>query len=81
MVGRAKVDTIKDQVEAAKEVVRLYEEQFRAGDRTAFDLLDAQQALINAKLEQVLNGYQETRAAFRVLQQLGSLYYALTSKD
>lgn len=79
--SRAKVNTIDDQVNAAKEVVRLYEEQFRAGDRTAFDLLDAQQALINAKLEQILNSYQETRAAFRVLQQLGSLYYALTSDD
>ncbi|MEO0410685.1 MAG: TolC family outer membrane protein [Pseudomonadota bacterium] len=79
--SRAKVDTIRDQVDAAKEVVRLYEEQFRAGDRTAFDLLDAQQALINAKLEQVLNSYQENRAAFRVLQQLGSLYYALTSDE
>ncbi|MGD1955641.1 MAG: TolC family protein, partial [Sphingomonadales bacterium] len=79
--SRAKIETISDQVDAAQEVVRLYEEQFRAGDRTAFDLLDAQQALINAKLEQVLNKYQETRAAYRVLQQLGSLYYALTSQD
>lgn len=79
--SRAKVDTIRDQVDSAKEVVRLYEEQFRAGDRTAFDLLDAQQALITAKLEQVLNTYQETRAGFRVMQQLGSLYYALTAED
>ncbi|MEM6683149.1 MAG: TolC family outer membrane protein [Pseudomonadota bacterium] len=77
--SRAKVETIRDQVDAAKEVVRLYREQFRAGDRSAFDLLDAQQALINAKLEQILNGYQETRAGFRVMQQLGSLYYSLTA--
>lgn len=79
--SRAKVSTILNQVTSAKEVVRLYEEQFRAGDRTAFDLLDAQQALISAKLEQVLNTYQENRAAFRVMQQLGTLYYALTSND
>jgi len=77
--SRAKVETIDQQVKAAKEVVRLYEQQFRSGDRSAFDLLDAQQALINAKLEQILNTYQETRAGFRVLQQLGSLYYALTA--
>jgi TolC family type I secretion outer membrane protein len=79
--SRAKVDTIREQVDAAKEVVRLYEQQFRAGDRTAFDLLDAQQALISAKLEQILNSYQETRAGFRVMQQLGSLYYVLTAED
>lgn len=79
--SRAKVETIRDQVDSAREVVRLYEEQFRAGDRTAFDLLDAQQALITAKLEQVLNTYQETRAGFRVMQQLGTLYYALTAED
>lgn len=79
--SRAKVDTIREQVDAAKEVVRLYEQQFRAGDRTAFDLLDAQQALIGAKLEQILNSYQETRAGFRVMQQLGSLYYVLTAEE
>lgn len=77
--SRAKVNTIREQVGAAKEVVRLYEQQFRAGDRTAFDLLDAQQALIGAKLEQILNSYQETRAGFRVMQQLGNLYYVLTA--
>lgn len=72
--SRNKIGTINDEVASAQRVVALYVEQFKTGRRTAFDLLDAQQAFIAARAQQVTNGYEGVISSYRVLQKLGLLF-------
>lgn len=72
--ARAKVATVDAEVEAAQKVVDLYSEQFKTGKRTAFDLLDGQQALVQAKTSQIANRFQSVISGYRVLQKLGLLF-------
>jgi outer membrane protein, adhesin transport system len=76
-----KVATIDKEVAAAREVERLYAEQFKAGKRTAFDLLDSQQSLFNARGTQVSNRYQQLVSSYRILQKLGGLFEFLSTAD
>jgi TolC family type I secretion outer membrane protein len=79
--AREKVATINSEVEAAQKVVDLYVEQFKTGKRTAFDLLDSQQALFAARTQQVGNQYAQVVSGYRVLQKLGMLFEHISEGD
>lgn len=72
--ARAKISTIELEIEAAERVQRLYEQQFREGRRTVFELLDSQQILFNARANRLTNQTAKQLAEFRVLQKLGGLF-------
>lgn len=72
--ARAKMTTIEAQRVAAENVVVLYREQFRAGQRSVFDLLDSQQALFDARRNEITNYTQKEISGFRVLQKLAGLF-------
>lgn len=72
--SRRKVATVDSEVQAAQNVVDLYAEQFKTGKRTAFDLLDGQQALVQARTNQISNRFQSVISGYRVLQKLGLLF-------
>jgi outer membrane protein, adhesin transport system len=72
--SREKVSRINSEVESAAKVVDLYFEQFKTSKRSAFDLLESQQALFAARSTQVGNQYQSLLSGYRVLQKLGLLF-------
>jgi TolC family type I secretion outer membrane protein len=79
--AQQKVNTINEEVAAAERVVELYREQFKTSKRTAFDLLDSQQNLFNARALQVTNEYQQVISSYRVLQKLGLLFNHVTGSE
>jgi outer membrane protein, adhesin transport system len=72
--SRDKVSRINSEVESAAKVVELYLEQFKTSKRSAFDLLESQQALFGARSTQIGNQYQAMLSGYRVLQKLGLLF-------
>lgn len=73
-----KVATIDSELGAAQKVADSYVEQFKTGSRTAFDLLDSQQALFTSRANRITNGTKLTLQGFRVLSRLGMLFETLT---
>ncbi len=73
-----KVATIDSELAAAQKVAGLYVEQFKSGNRTAFDLLDSQQGLFASKGARITNGTRQVLQGFRVLAKLGLLFETLT---
>lgn len=65
--------SINQRINASTDVVRLYREQFKAGNRTIFELLDAQQELFTAKAEQITNQFDVLRAKYAGHQLSGTL--------
>ena len=72
--ARGKIASIQSEVEAARKVTILYREQFRSGQRSVFDLLDSQQALFQARQNEITNGTQKNISGMRVLQKIGGLF-------
>jgi TolC family type I secretion outer membrane protein len=65
--------SIHERIQASEDVVRLYREQFKAGSRTIFELLDAQQELFTAKAERITNQFDILRAKYATHQLAGTL--------
>ena len=77
---RAAKDKQKDLAEAvrsASEVKRLYREQFKAGKRTLFELLDSQTAYTNARRDEISNANEAMRAEYGILRATGQLLKAI----
>lgn len=72
--ARGKIITIESEIQSAQKVDELYRQQFREGRRSVFDLLDSQQILFNAKVNQITNLSAKMLSEFRVLQKLGGLF-------
>jgi outer membrane protein, adhesin transport system len=68
-----KVSSIDAEVAAGEKLVQLYAEQFRAGNRSVFDLLDGQQTLFTAQVRRESNRREKRLSGYRVLGTLGSL--------
>jgi outer membrane protein, adhesin transport system len=68
-----KVSSIDAEVAAGEKLVSLYAEQFRAGNRSVFDLLDGQQTLFTAQVRRESNRREKRLSGYRVLGTLGSL--------
>jgi len=71
--AKSKRTSIKKRIKASEDVVRLYTEQFKAGERGIFELLDAQQELFAARAEQISNRYDVLRANYSAQKLTGTL--------
>ncbi|MEM6665189.1 MAG: TolC family protein [Pseudomonadota bacterium] len=71
--SRSKTKRLADGVADSEKVNELYIEQFGAGTRTIFELLDSQTALFASRTEQITNQFEELRASYKILQILGKL--------
>ena len=63
--------------EVANRRVRLYREQFKAGKRTLFELLDSQMAYYSARQDQISNLHESLRAEYDILRTTGMLLTTL----
>jgi adhesin transport system outer membrane protein len=72
--AREKIDAIEDEVAAGQRLVELYDEQFRQGSRSVFDLLDGQSTLYQAEVRRETNRTEMRLSAYRVLRTLGVLF-------
>ncbi|MGJ8527410.1 TolC family protein [Maritalea sp.] len=66
-------NTIERRIGASMDVVRLYTEQYKAGKRTIFEVLDAQQELYTAQAEQISNKFDVLRAQYSAYRIAGVL--------
>ena len=73
----AKLSNIAGRIASGEQVVTLYTQQFQAGTRTIFELLDAQQELSAAKSEQITAQFDVLRAKYHMLKLTGELTGAL----
>jgi outer membrane protein TolC len=69
--ARSKTESLESGVSASASARDLYTEQFSAGKRTLFELLDIQTSFFNAKRAAILNMFEERRATYSALQTLG----------
>lgn len=72
----ARLASIAGQIKSGEEVVALYTQQFGAGTRGIFEVLDAQQELSASRSEHVTAQFDVLRAKYRLLQLTGSLAQA-----
>lgn len=71
--ARRKLDDLRSGLRSSREVQSLYTEQFQAGERTIFELLDAQNALYSAERELIVSQFSELEAAYSILRATGRL--------
>ncbi len=65
--------SIAERIRASEAVVALYQQQFEAGTRTIFELLDAQKELFAAKSEQITSRFEVLRATYQAVKLNGNL--------
>jgi adhesin transport system outer membrane protein len=75
--ARRKLDDLRSGLSSSREVQSLYTEQFQAGERTIFELLDAQNALFSAERDLIVSQFSELEAAYSILRSTGRLTSAL----
>lgn len=75
--ARRKLDDLRSGLRSSREVQSLYTEQFQAGERTIFELLDAQNALFSAERDLIVSQFSELEAAYSILRSTGRLTSAL----
>ena len=68
-----KRQSIAERIRASDAVVELYQQQFEAGTRTIFELLDAQNELFAAKSEQITSKFEVLRATYQAVSLNGNL--------
>ena len=69
----SKASSINARLKASAKVKRLYIEQFKAGKRTVFELLDAQTDYFNAQSEEITNTFLRLRTKYKKLRLNGKL--------
>jgi len=79
--AKSKAASINKRIKASEDVVRLYTEQFKAGSRSIFELLDAQQELSVAKAERISNHYDVLRQRYSAQKYIGNLVPNVLGKD
>lgn len=77
----AKSRLLDDGVNAAKRAEELYLEQFKAGKRTVFELLDGQMAVYTARRSQIESRFERQKAIIDILRYTGSLATVLAGKS
>jgi adhesin transport system outer membrane protein len=68
-----KTKLVAEGVESSRRVRDLYTEQFGAGKRTIFELLDGQMAFYTARRSQIETSFEAVRARADVLKAMGDL--------
>ncbi len=71
--ARARVATLRDQVEANRRTRDAYADQFVVGQRTLLDLLDAENELFVSRVNLTTTQYQERFAVYRAVTVTGAL--------
>jgi outer membrane protein TolC len=71
--ARRKLDDLRSGLASSREVQALYTEQFQGGERTIFELLDAQNALFSAERDLIVSQFSELEAAYSILRSTGRL--------
>jgi len=71
--GRAQVASAQSQVKASEIALNGVREEARAGQRTTLDVLNAQQALVNARVSLVTAQHDRVVASYAVLSAVGRL--------
>ncbi len=68
---------LRQHVEAALETRNAYDDQFKIGQRTLIDVLDAENELFQARREYLTAEYDDLIAQYRLLNATGSLLESL----
>ena len=71
--NKEKRTILAEGLKAAKKVSQLYAEQFKSGDRSPFELLDAQSDLYRAEQEVINHKYDTLVAEYRTLRLKGGI--------
>jgi outer membrane protein len=73
VAGRAQVSSAQSQVTASEIALNGVREEAKAGQRTTLDVLNAQQALVNARVALVTAQHDRVVASYAVLSAVGRL--------
>jgi outer membrane protein len=73
LAGRAQVASAQAQVQASEIALNGVREEAKAGQRTTLDVLNAQQALVNARVALVTAQHDRVVASYAVLNAVGRL--------
>jgi outer membrane protein len=73
IAGRAQVSSAQSQVTASEIALNGVREEAKAGQRTTLDVLNAQQALVNARVALVTAQHDRVVASYAVLSAVGRL--------
>ncbi|UFZ05791.1 TolC family outer membrane protein [Bradyrhizobium ontarionense] len=73
LAGKAQVASAQAQVSASEIALNGVREEAKAGQRTTLDVLNAQQALVNARVSLVTAQHDRVVASYNVLQRVGRL--------
>jgi outer membrane protein len=73
VAGKAQVISAQSQVTASEIALNGVREEAKAGQRTTLDVLNAQQALVNARVALVTAQHDRVVASYAVLQSVGRL--------
>jgi outer membrane protein len=73
LAGRAQVSSAQAQVQASEIALNGVREEAKAGQRTTLDVLNAQQALVNARVALVTAQHDRVVASYAVLNAVGRL--------
>ncbi|MCA6113821.1 TolC family outer membrane protein [Bradyrhizobium sp. WSM 1738] len=73
VAGKAQVASAQAQVQASEIALNGVREEAKAGQRTTLDVLNAQQALVNARVALVTAQHDRVVASYSVLSQIGRL--------
>jgi outer membrane protein len=73
VAGKAQVASAQSQVTASEIALNGVREEAKAGQRTTLDVLNAQQALVNARVALVTAQHDRVVASYAVLNAVGRL--------
>src|SRR6201998_533005 len=73
VAGKAQVSSAQSQVTASEVALNSVREEAKAGQRTTLDVLNAQQALVNARVALVTAQHDRVVASYSVLNTIGRL--------
>lgn len=73
LTAKKRLSTLKDHKDASAKTAGSYNEQFKLGKRTLFDLLDAQNEKFSSEREYVNGVYDLYLAEYRVLEAMGAI--------
>ncbi|MCC0015967.1 MAG: TolC family protein [Rhodobiaceae bacterium] len=79
--SKSKVSDLEKGLASSRKVRELYTEQFRAGERTVFELLDSQTSLYSDQRDLISNKYDALRSQFRILHAVGLLSQTVFGVD
>lgn len=73
LTARKRLSTLKEHRDSSAKTASAYNEQFKLGKRTLFDLLDAQNEKFSSEREYVNGVYDLYLAEYRVLEAMGTI--------